>query len=272
MFESDVQATSGLTPIRFESKDVLDSVRDQLGRNGYAQLRQGVSGDVVASVVSHLWNDLESVDVHRDREESWPIGRPLRGPLFRAIRDYEGLNPLFSKEFEEGMVSLSGSELRVIQEFILYMTFPTAKRDLAQWRVPWAGWHNDFTGDGTGRTPGYLAFVLLNNIETCGGSPVFLAGSHRLSEVIAPQHASAIMKQLSKKSTLLERLWDRRPGAPGACVGERCTVDGVELEVLEMTGKAGDVFVINGLLLHAMTENERPDVRLAAKCFLQLSE
>ena len=49
-------------------------------------------------------------------------------------------------------------------------------------------------------------------------------------------------------------------------------VDGFVLEVVEMTGKAGDVFVINGLLLHVPTENERPDVRLAAKCFLQLSE
>ncbi len=267
-----MQATSGFAPFRLESKEALDSVRDQLVKSGFARLTQGVNGHIAESVASHVWNCLESVDLYRDRKETWPNGRPVRGPLFRAIRDYEGLNPLFPNTFEEGMLNLIGSEYRFIQEFILYMTFPTANRDLGKWRVPWAGWHNDFTGDGTGKAPGYLAFVLLTDTETCGGSPVFLAGSHRLSEVIAPQHASAIMKQLSKKSTLLERLWDRSEGAPGAFVGEGCTVDEVELEVLEMTGKAGDVFLLNGLLLHAPTENERVDARLAAKCFLQLIE
>lgn len=261
-----------MTNFDHESKDLQEFVRVNLVREGFAHLKQGMSLQVTESIAANVWNYLESVDLYRDRKETWPNGRPVRGPLFRAIRDYEGLNPLFPNTFEEGMASLIGSELRVIQELILYMTFPTANRDLAKWRVPWAGWHNDFTGDGTGRTPGYLAFVLLTDTETCGGSPVFLAGSHRLSEVIAPQHASAIMKQLSKKSTLLERLWDRREGAPGASVGERCTVDGVELEVLEMTGKAGDVFLLNGLLLHAPTENERVDARLAAKCFLQLKQ
>lgn len=225
MSESDVQTTSDLTPFQLESKEALESVRDQLVRNGFARLTQGVSSHIAESVASHVWNYLESVDVYRDRKETWPIGRPVRGPLFRAIRDYEGLNPLFPNTFEEGMLNLIGSEYRFTQEFILYMTFPLANRDLANWRVPWAGWHNDFTGDGTGRAPGYLAFVLLTDTETCGGSPVFLSGSHRLGEVIAPQHASAIIKQLSKKSTLLDRLWDRREGALGAFVGEGCTVD-----------------------------------------------
>ena len=266
-----MQTTPGLK-FGFESKEALGSVREQLETSGYAHLTRGGSCHVVDSVASHAWNYLESVDVYRERKESWPYGKPVRGPLFRAIRDYEGLNPLFSEPFELGMANLIGSEVRVVQEFILYMTFPNSNHDPAKWRVPWAGWHNDFTGDGTGRTPGYLAFVLLSDTETCGGSPVFLSGSQRLSEVIAPQHASAIMKQLSKKSTLLERLWDRREGAPGALVGERCTVDGVDLEIRDMTGKAGDVFLLNALLLHAPTENERGDARLAAKCFLQLNQ
>ena len=150
------------------------------------------------------------------------------------------------------------------------MTFPNANQDLDRWRVPWAGWHNDFTGDGTGETRAYLGFVLLNDVKAGGGNLVLLSGSHRLSEVIAPQHASAIMKQLSRKSTVLERLWDRNDGAPGALVGEVCTVDGVDLQVLEMIGKKGDVFILEGSLLHAPTVNERSQVRLAAKCFFYL--
>ena len=246
-------------------------VREQLATDGFVYLRQAVGRQIAETVASDVWTYLESVDVYQDRRASWPIGRPQRGPVFRAIRDYEkGLAPLFSTKFEKDMGALIDPRLRVGEEQILYMTFPTSNHDLIQWRVPWRAWHNDFTGDGTGNTRAYLGFVLLNDVKPGGGNLVLLSSSHRLAEVIAPQHASAIVKQLSRKSEVLERLWDRTEGAPGALVGERCTVDGVEPQILEMTGMKGDVFILEGSLLHAPTDNERPDVRLAAKCFLYL--
>ena len=253
----------------FESIESKATIRDQLATDGYVCLKQGIGRQVAETVANDVWTYLEPVDVYRNRKASWPIGKSQRGPVFRAIRDYEeGLSPLFSQKFEEGMRRLIDPKLRVGQEQILYVTFPNAHHDPNRWRVPWAGWHNDFLGDGTGRTRAYLGFVLLSDVEAGGGNLVLLTGSHRLAEVIAPQHASAIMKQLSKKSTVLERLWDRKEGAPGALVGERCSVDGVELQILEMTGTKGDLFILEGSLLHAPTANERPDVRLAAKSFL----
>ena len=253
----------------FNSERAGTHVRDQLKTHGYAYLKQGVPRQIAEDVATDVWDYLEAVDVLKDRKESWPIGRPQRGPVFRAIRDYEnGLLPLFSRRFESGMATTIDPKLRVGREQILYVTFPSSSHDPEQWRVPWAGWHNDFTGDGTGITRAYLGFVLLNDVVAGGGTLVLLSGSHRLAEVIAPQHASAIMKQLGRKSAVLERLWDRKEGAPGAAVSERCEVDGVELQVLEMTGNIGDVYILDGALLHAPTANERPDVRLAAKCFL----
>lgn len=255
--------------VDFESSESRASIRDQLEKDGYVCLKQGVARQIAETVASDVWNYLEAVEVFRDRKPSWPIGKPTRGPVFRAIRDYEeGLTPLFSERFERDMGALIDPRLRVGKEQILYLTFPNLNRDPKRWRVPWAGWHNDFTGDGTGRTRAYLGFVLLNDVEAGGGNLLVLTGSHRLAEVIAPQHASAIMKQLSRKSPVLERLWDRKEGAPGALVGECCTVDDVELQILEMTGNAGDLFLLNGSLLHAPTANERTEARLAAKCWL----
>ena len=253
----------------FQSEHASEHVRDQLKTNGFAYLKQGIDRETAENVSTDVWNYLELVDVYRNRTASWPVGRPQRGPVFRAIRDYEeGLLPLFSEKFERDIATLINPKLRVGQEKILYMTFPNANQDLNRWRVPWAMWHNDFTGDGTGKPRAYLGFVLLNDVQAGGGNLVLLSGSHRLSEVIAPQHASAIMKQLSRKSTVLEHLWDRSEGALGAQVGERCTVDGIELQILEMIGNKGDVFILDGSLLHAPTSNERSYVRLAAKCFL----
>lgn len=265
-----VQTTERETPVfDFELNESRVAVRDQLEMEGYVCLRHAVGRQIAEPVASDVWAYLERVDVYRDREVSWPIGTPQRGPTFRAIRDYEeGLAPLFSERFERVMCALIDPRLRVGQEQILYMTFPSSNYDQQRWRVPWARWHNDFTGDGTGKTRAYLVFVLLNDVEPSGGNLVLLSGSHPLDEVIAPQHASAIMKQLSRKSTVLERLWDRTDGASGAHIGERCAVDSIQLQLLEMTGNIGDVFILDGALLHAPTDNERPDVRMAAKGFL----
>lgn len=265
-----VQQTVDSSPssIDFESEDARNLVRAQLETDGYVYLKQAIDGHVVEMVANDVWDYLESVDVYEDRESSWPIGRPTRGPVFRAIRDYEGLSPLFSSKFEKDIVGLLDPKMRVGEEQILYLTFPNSDFEATRWRVPWAGWHNDFTGDGTGKSRFYLGFVLLNDVEPGGGNLVLLSGSHRLDEVIAPQHASAIIKQLSRKSTVLDRLWDREEGAAGALVGERCAVDGIELQVLEMIGNKGDVYILNGSLLHAPTANERPNVRMAAKCFM----
>ena len=262
---------SELAPLHFDfqSEHASEHVLDQLKTNGFAYLKQGIDRETAENVSTDVWNYLELVDVYRNRTASWPVGRPQRGPIFRAIRDYEeGLLPLFSEKFERDIATLINPKLRVGQEKILYMTFPNANQDLNRWRVPWAMWHNDFIGDGTGKTRAYLGFVLLNDVQAGGGNLVFLSASHRLDEVVAPQHASAIMKQLSRKSTVLERLWDRREEAQGAVVGERCNVDGIELQLLEMIGSKGDVFILDGSLLHAPTSNERSYVRLAAKCFL----
>ena len=268
-----MQRTEKLQPQKFDftSNDLRDQVHDELATNGYACLRQGTNRQIAETVAADIWHYLESVDVYRDEKASWPIGKPLRGPVFRAIRDYDGLTPLFSKTFESEMATLVDLKLREGEEQVLYMTFPESEYDPKRWLVPWAGWHNDFIGDGTGRTKFLLGFVLLNDADAGGGNLVLLSGSHRLKEVIAPQHASAIMKQLSRKSSVLERLWDRREGAPGACVGEICSVDGIDLQVIEMTGNAGDVFLLDGSLLHAPTVNERPHVRLAAKCFFYVT-
>lgn len=253
----------------FQSESSRKYVRDQLQTEGFAYLKQGINRQVAENVATDMWNHLESVAVFRNETTSWPVGRPQRGPVFRAIQDYEeGSRQLFSTFFEREIASLIDPKLRLGSEQVPYITFPNSNHNLERWRVPWAGWHNDFSGDGTGKTRYYLGFVLLSDVEAGGGNVVLLAGSHRLDEVIAPHHASAIMKQLRRKSTVLDRLWDRNEGAPGALVGERCTVEGVELQVLEMTGNVGDVFILDGSLLHAATANERPDTRLAAKCYL----
>ena len=169
----------------YQSGQLRESVRDHLKTYGFAYLQQGINRETAENVATDVWDYLELVDVQRDEAASWPVGRPQRGPVFRAIRDYEeGLSPLFSRKFERDIATLINQKLRIGQERILYLTFPNANQDLNRWRVPWAMWHNDFMGDGTGETRTYLGFVLVNDVDAGGGNLVFLSGSHRLDEVL----------------------------------------------------------------------------------------
>ena len=82
------QATE-LEPLAFdfESADSRVAARDQLTTHGYLCLRQAAGRQNAETVAMHVWEYLEAVDVYRDRKASWPIGKPSRGPVFRAIRD-----------------------------------------------------------------------------------------------------------------------------------------------------------------------------------------
>ncbi len=120
----------------FTSNESRDYVRDELATNGYVCLRRGITRQIAETVAADVWSYLKSVDVYRAEKASWPIGKPLRGPVFRAIRDYEGLTPLFSKTFEREMTTLVDLKLREGEEQILYMTFPESEYEPKRWRVP----------------------------------------------------------------------------------------------------------------------------------------
>jgi Phytanoyl-CoA dioxygenase (PhyH) len=142
-------------------------------------------------------------------------------------------------------------------------TLPNAQT----WTVP-SGWHSDRPRLASGQSAGVQLFAFLDVVEARGGGTLAIAGSHHLlneGRSIRPSQfgrllrlepffadlmvANAATDSLQRRADLLHRT--------GA-------VDNVQLQIVEMTGAPGDVWLMDLRVLHVGSPNaaERPRMML----------
>jgi hypothetical protein len=116
-----------------------------------------------------------------------------------------------------------------------------------EWSLDRLNWHVDVAADPPDRLPGIQVFVLIDDLAPRGGATLALAGSHREA---AGRDAAA---QAPNLRALLK------------------TADGLEarlqargMSILEMSGRAGDVFLMDMRLLHTPSVNATKSVRMMA--------
>lgn len=105
-------------------------------------------------------------------------------------------------------------------------------------------WHRDISKSQQDGIPGVQAFILLDDVAVNGGATLVLAGSHRLKN---QQQAKQGIAELTARG-----------------LGGSCIVDDVELSIIEMAGKAGDVYLMDMRLLHTPSINATKNVRMMA--------
>lgn len=111
------------------------------------------------------------------------------------------------------------------------------------WSIQALPWHVDISKSQHHRLPGIQIFVLLDTLAPQGGATLALAGSHHLS-VTQRQRLYGVLKTDCHP----EMQWENH-----------------KLSVLEMTGRTGDVYVMDMRVLHAPSLNARPSsLRLMA--------
>jgi hypothetical protein len=124
------------------------------------------------------------------------------------------------------------------------------------WRLP-QGWHTDSPRLASGTSPGVQAFAFLDRVDPCGGGTLVVAGSHRFVNEGRTLRLDEIGRRLKRERFFRELMAGRgwEGGAlPKARVGE------VLVEVVELTGRPGDVWLTDLRLLHCASPNasERP--------------
>lgn len=138
------------------------------------------------------------------------------------------------------------------------------------WSVPNDVWHVDMPRFGDLGPPGLQMFTFLDDVEPKGGGTLVLSGSHRLmnsSRVLRSKE----LKQLLGKEDYFRSLFDkRRPPIThlGDTVG---SVDGVDLKVVELTGRIGDVYFMDLRAFHTPALNSSEKARLMLTCRLPRS-
>lgn len=147
------------------------------------------------------------------------------------------------------------------------------------WTVPHAAWHVDEpTSAAHERSWGMLAFAFLDDVAPGGGATVAIAGSQRRLRALAAEVAPTGLLTTEDAMAALRRdePWFAELFAPGGDPAARCrrfldegyVSDGIPLRVVELTGAAGDVVLMDPRCLHTVSANagSRARLQMRATC------
>jgi ectoine hydroxylase-related dioxygenase (phytanoyl-CoA dioxygenase family) len=133
------------------------------------------------------------------------------------------------------------------------------------WSVPSDAWHIDLPKIGENASPGLQAFTFLDDVEVGGGATLVLAGSHLLFNNTADLSSSELKRHLRKEDYFRSFFDSSRP--PFTNLAEtRNSVQGVELEVVELTGNIGDLYLMDLRMLHTAAPNCSDKARQMLTC------
>lgn len=134
--------------------------------------------------------------------------------------------------------------------------------NIGRWRLP-DGWHTDMPRLARGGSPGVQVFMFLDSVRPRGGGPLVVAGSHLLLNDGRNMKVNEITATL-RREPFFHGLFGSGVEAtehdplPSACVRD------VRLEVVEIVGEPGDVWLMDLRALHAAAPNALDRPRLMA--------
>lgn len=235
-------ARQGMTPS--QSDFFLD--------NGYLRLEGFHPQKQVAGIRQKLANELK-------RLKALPGARGLPGalqklPVFQQIGKLSALvkvagvhQALVTPALADCVAQLAGRTPSAIQDTQLLLSPPQQ----GTWSLEGLNWHVDISARPQDPLPGIQAFFLIDDVAPHGGATLALAGSHRAG---LPGRAST--------ARLREVLKTR--GDPSR------ELQALGIGLVEMSGRAGDVFLMDLRVLHTPSVNATKNVRMMAttRCFM----
>jgi|HubBroStandDraft_5_1064220.scaffolds.fasta_scaffold125927_1 hypothetical protein len=128
-----------------------------------------------------------------------------------------------------------------------------------EWTLP-PGWHVDCPRLASGETPGVQLFGFLDTVIPRGGGTSVIAGSQRLlnhGRFMRPKD----MRRLMQREDFFRILYSEAPVGPDERLPKGAVGD-VPLEVVELTGAPGDVWLVDLRVLHSASPNAADRPRL----------
>lgn len=150
----------------------------------------------------------------------------------------------------------------------LLFTLPNA----TTWTLPHQNWHLDMPRLPDGGVPGVQIFAFLETVETGGGGTLAVTGSHRLFNQGVRISSGDLRKKLKQERYFAE-LMSNKTDDRLRFMREVGHVGDVKLQVVEMTGEAGDVYFMDLRVLHTVAPNalQLPRLMLTQRYLLESS-
>jgi hypothetical protein len=231
-------------------------------RDGYVVVRQAFAPADALAMERQWWRELEDTHgIRRDDRSSW---RQLRGDLKAAKRD-----PLQAK-------ILTGRVRGALDDLLGPAAWPPPRHwgrplvtfpEPGDWMVPTRHWHWDNLSELHLDRPRALFVVsFIGSVAPRGGGTLILSGSPRLliqqeRQIPASQrHGSvtALRERFHRSHPWLMALTGQAPSPPdriAAFMDREAIVDGVPLQVVELTGEPGDMVFCHPLMVHCTAPN-----------------
>jgi hypothetical protein len=233
-------------------------IRPRFEATGVIRLAGAFTADQAAALRSKIWQHVErQAGLRPDDPAGWP-GSPVvnwralnRDPLFATLTDNEAVMNALDKIFGVG----GWRRPRPGAQILFSLPEP------GPWVLP-DGWHIDCGFDHpVWPVPTVKLFAFVGEVGPCGGGTILLSGTHRLVDryqkaLPGPVGAGrANWTAFLRHHPWLARLLDGAdlPGYGRPLVGAVEEVDGVPVQIMELTGSPGDVVIAHQHVFHART-------------------
>ncbi|MGG6237803.1 phytanoyl-CoA dioxygenase family protein [Nodosilinea sp. AN01ver1] len=210
---------------------------------GYLRLKGALSKRQVRPIKEHILAELSRLKI-------WSSGKNLSAsikqmPAFQQIAKLSGLvnhHDLQSKVITPDTLalinSLANGKLAPAQSQLL-ISLPHQ----GDWTLNGLNWHTDISSHQQ-RIPGIQAFILIDDVNPHGGATLALAGSHLLSN---RGESRRNIREVLRNGSDMEIELGRS-----------------NLSIVEMSGQAGDVYLMDMRLLHTPSINSSKTIRMMA--------
>jgi len=190
--------------------------------------------------------------------------------LIKGVNKLSALKTLVTPELIQITEILAGESELVPMTALPQVLF--TRPNATEWSVPHSIWHLDSPRLSDGESPGIQLFTFLTEVAPQGGGTLVITGSHRLLNDQGFIRSKDVKKRL-KKAPYFADLMSKKSHLDRAQLTQFTgEVDGVEVNVVELTGKPGDVYLMDMRMLHTLSSNVLTEPRvMATQRFLSTS-
>jgi len=227
--------------------------------HGWMRVRTVFSRDEAAAMRSAAWRALAHAGIREGDPSTWTTERPEHlqdlkaDPAFRAVGGARLLAAIDA--------ALEGQGFEQPKNWgALFLAFPSRQ----PWNVPSRGWHADANYSSTLSPPaGVRTHALLGDVAPRAGGTLIISGSHRLVRKHFTDHppppgarGADCRKRLLSHPYIRDLHTEGDAAERAARFMDRAEDhEGIPLQVVENTGRAGDVILLHPLVLHVATSN-----------------
>jgi ectoine hydroxylase-related dioxygenase (phytanoyl-CoA dioxygenase family) len=234
---------------------------------GLLKLEGFVPRRTAEGMADRLWKELaQRHHIHRRDPSTWTKERPMQ---FQALQKSGAFSAFATPEVRALVDDRLGRGQWIEPPYWgqPLVCFPT----LEPWDIPHKNWHFDLPDHPERfRQPVVRLFLLLAPLEPRGGGTLVVTGSHRLAEPLAGLEgrglpSSAVKQRLGAIHPWFGDLMSETRDVDRAArfMVQPMVVDGIPVQIEEITGEPGDLVLMHAAALHNFSPNAREQPRLA---------